>query len=598
MFAPDHDYTLETLPFDEVWAYDFEFIATPGNRPGPVCLVAHELKSGRELRLWQDQFGPWPPFDVGPKSLFVAFYASAEVGCHPVLGWQPPTCILDLFTEFRNSLNGLRLPEGVNYSLIGALIAHGLEHLDVSEKEDMRALILRGGPWTSQERQAILDYCASDVIALRRLLLAMLPNIDLGRALLRGRYMRAAGCMENYGIPIDVDTLTEWRANWLDIQDDLIAGINADYGGVYDENRSFSQQRFRDWLEAQEIPWPLLEDGHLDLEDDTFREMERVYPIIAPLRAVRNMLADFRLGKITVGKDARNRTILSAFRSTTGRNQPSNDRYVFGPTAFYRGLIKPEPGDSVAYIDYEQQEFAIAAALSGDRNMRDAYLSGDPYLAFAKQAGGIPEWGTKRSHGTDREGFKQTALGVQYGMSAYGLAAKLKALGLDGSLANARNLLRMHREQFREFWRWNTGAVNFAMLNGYLVTTLGWVVHVDRHTRHRSLANFLMQANGAEMLRLACCLMVEAGLEVCGPIHDAVLLCAPVARMDEDLALARKLMGDASKVILNGFEVRTEAVTVNYPDRYMDEKRGRAMWDRVTALVAKARERKQAAMGG
>jgi hypothetical protein len=100
-----------------------------------------------------------------------------------------------------------------------------------------------------------------------------------------------------------------------------------------------------------------------------------------------------------------------------------------------------------------------------------------------------------------------------------------------------------------------------------------------------------MQANGSEMLRLACCLMIEAGLEVCGPIHDAVLLCAPIDRIDEDVALARKLMGEASKVILNGFEVRTEEVTVRYPHRYMDEKRGRAMWDRVTALVAKARAR-------
>jgi hypothetical protein len=591
MFTPDVGYTLETLPFDSVWLYDFEFIATPGDRPKPVCMVAHELKSGRELRLWQDQFGPWPPFDVGPRSLFVAYYGSAEIGCHPVLGWQPPTCILDLFTEFRNSLNGLRLPEGVNYSLIGALIAHGLEHLDVTEKAEMRDLILRGGPWTSQERQDILAYCESDVVALRRLLLAMLPSIDLGRALLRGRYMRASAYMEHYGIPIDVETLSEWRAHWPDIQDDLIADINADYGGVY-ENRSFSQERFRQWLESKDIPWRLLDDGHLDLEDDTFREAERVYPIIAPLRAVRNMLADFRLGKITVGKDARNRTILSAFRSTTGRNQPSNDRYVFGPTAFYRGLIKPEPGYAIAYIDYEQQEFAIAAALSGDRNMQAAYRSGDPYLAFAKQVGGIPEWGTKRSHGTIREGFKQTALGVQYGMSAYGLAAKLKALGLDGSLAHARNLLRMHHEQFRDFWRWNTGAVNFALLNGYLVTTLGWVVQVDQHTRHRSLANFLMQANGAEMLRLACCLMIEAGLEVCGPIHDAVLLCAPTERMDEDLALARKLMGKASRIILNGSEVRTEADVVHYPNRYMDEKRGRAMWDRVTVLVAKAHQRK------
>jgi DNA polymerase I len=101
-----------------------------------------------------------------------------------------------------------------------------------------------------------------------------------------------------------------------------------------------------------------------------------------------------------------------------------------------------------------------------------------------------------------------------------------------------------------------------------------------------------MQANGSEMLRLACCLMIEAGLEVCGPIHDAVLLCAPTERIGEDVALARRLMGEASKVILNGFEVRTEEATFHYPDRYMDAKRGRPMWDQVSALVAKARERK------
>jgi DNA polymerase I len=224
--------------------------------------------------------------------------------------------------------------------------------------------------------------------------------------------------------------------------------------------------------------------------------------------------------------------------------------------------------------------------------MMEAYRSGDPYLEFGKQVGGLPEWATKETHPQIREGFKQTALGVQYGMSDWGLSRKLKALGLDGSTAHAKKLLRMHHEIYRVFWKWSEGAVHFAILNGYLVTTLGWIVHVDQHTRHRSLANFLMQANGSEMLRLACCLMIEAGLEVCGPIHDAVLLCAPTERIGEDVALARRLMGEASKVILNGFEVRTEEATFHYPDRYMDAKRGRPMWDQVSALVAKARERK------
>jgi hypothetical protein len=39
----------------------------------------------------------------------------------------------------------------------------------------------------------------------------------------------------------------------------------------------------------------------------------------------------------------------------------------------------------LAYIDYSQQEFIIAAALSGDPEMKAAYSTVDPYLAFAKQ---------------------------------------------------------------------------------------------------------------------------------------------------------------------------------------------------------------------
>ena len=55
-----------------------------------------------------------------------------------------------------------------------------------------------------------------------------------------------------------------------------------------------------------------------------------------------------------------------------------------------------------------------------------------------------------------------------------------------------------------------------------------------------------MQANGAEMLRLACCLATEGGIEVCAPVHDAVLIAAPLYRLDEDVAAMRKAMREAS----------------------------------------------------
>src|SRR5262245_37889446 len=102
--------------FREIVLVDFEFAVTPGNRPQPVCLVAHELRSGRQFQIWQDQFAPAPPYATGPDVLFVAYYASAELGCCRVLGWPMPERVLDLFCEFRARTNGLDTPAAMDCS--------------------------------------------------------------------------------------------------------------------------------------------------------------------------------------------------------------------------------------------------------------------------------------------------------------------------------------------------------------------------------------------------------------------------------------------------------------------------------------------------
>lgn len=168
---------LEELPFDEIWAVDFEYIANPGERPDPVCLVARELRHGRLVRPWQDELRAMrqPPYATDRSSLFVSFYAPAELGCHLALGWPLPERIIDLYAEFRAGFNGKPLPAG--RGLLGALIQHGISSMDAIEKDEMRQLILSGGPWTAEQRRDILDYCQSDVDALADLLPAMLPQI-------------------------------------------------------------------------------------------------------------------------------------------------------------------------------------------------------------------------------------------------------------------------------------------------------------------------------------------------------------------------------------------------------------------------------------
>jgi len=561
--------------FREIVVVDFEFTATPGNRPVPVCLVAHEQRSGRRFRIWHDQFGPTPPYTTGPDVLFVAYYASAELGCYRVLGWPMPERILDLFTEFRARTNGLDTPAGAG--LLGALTYFGLDAMGASEKNDMRELVLRGGPWTADERAAILNYCEEDVVALERLLPAMLPGIDLPRALLRGRYMAAAAAMEHVGTPIDVPMLEGFRHHWTDIQDQLIAEIDVNYG-VFD-GRTFKASQFASWLVQHNIPWPLLESGHLDLSDDTFRQQARAYPQVSALRELRSSLSDLRLNDLAVGSDGRNRTMLSAFRSRTGRNQPSNTRFIFGPSVWLRGLIKPPPGYGIAYVDWSQQEFGIAAALSGDTAMQAAYRSGDCYLTFAKQAGLVPLDATKATHGPQRELCKQCVLAVQYGMEADSLALRIAQPPIV-----ARDLLRAHRETYRHFWAWSDAAVDQAMLLGMISTVFGWPVRVGSRSNPRSLRNFPMQANGAEMLRIACCLATERGIEVCAPIHDAVLICAQLDRLDADIAAMHAAMAEASRLVLAGFELGTDVKVIRWPDRYADP-RGSEMWGRVCKLV-------------
>ena len=452
--------------------------------------------------------------------------------------------------------------------------------MGATEKKEMQEAI-GNNTWQGRfEPEAILDYCAADVDALARLLPVMLPRIDLPRALLRGRYMAAAAVMEHAGTPIDVEMLARLREGWTDIQDQLIAAIDVDYG-VYD-GRTFKLDRFTAWLAAAGIPWPRLESGQLNLEDGVFRQQARAYPRVSPLRELRSSLADLRLNDLAVGQDGRNRTILSAYRSRTGRNQPSNSRFIFGPSVWLRGLIKPPPGHGVAYVDWAQQEFGIAAALSGDTAMQAAYTTRDPYLAFAKQAGVVPPDATKKTHGPARELFKQCVLAVQYGMEADGLAVRIGQ-----SPIVARDLLRAHHETYRTFWRWSDAAVDTAMLTGSLHTVFGWHVHVGEMSNPRSLRNFPMQSNGAEMMRLAACLATERGVEVCAPVHDAFLICAPLDRLGEDVAAMRAAMAEASRIVLGGFELGTDVSVTRWPNRYMDS-RGRVMWDRVTNLLLRA----------
>jgi DNA polymerase I len=129
--------------FREVWGCDAEFNGPEGEQRRPVCLVAREGRTGREVRLWRDELHRLrsAPFDVGPTSLFVAFLASAELVIFLKLGWPLPSNVLDLYAEHRTLTNGLVLL--TDNSLLGVCALRGIPSITTAaRKEAMRRLIL------------------------------------------------------------------------------------------------------------------------------------------------------------------------------------------------------------------------------------------------------------------------------------------------------------------------------------------------------------------------------------------------------------------------------------------------------------------------
>jgi hypothetical protein len=329
-----------------------------------------------------------------------------------------PESVLDLHAEFRCHMSGL-LPPG-DYGIEDAL-----QHLGA------------GGEGTADNP---LD-------ALRKLFETMIPEIDLPRALLRGRYSAAVARMEATGVPIDVESLELLRERWGSIRDMLIGELDRGFGVFH--GGKLNPVLWRKWLYRNQIRWPLTGPGMLDLRLDVFKEMADCYPEIRPIKELRATLALVKPDALPVGSDGRNRCSLRPFAAKTGRNAPSSNQFVFSLATWARGLVRPREGHALAYVDYEQQEFGIAAALSQDQAMLGAYRSADPYLAFAKQAGAVPEEATKASHRDVRERFKHCALGVQYGMGARGLGIRL-----DMCPEEAKKLLDLHKRTYSTYWAW------------------------------------------------------------------------------------------------------------------------------------------------
>lgn len=571
---------------------DFEFRADPGGNPTVWCLVAHDLESEVTRRYWRDDLITMDqaPFDCGPDTAVVAYFASAEWNCFLALDWKLPAQPVCLFAEFRRRSNRF-LPRGVTEprGLYAALERFGLEVGDTVRKNAMREVAMTATltSWTDHTTRQLLTYCEDDVIRTAALYRRMLPGMCWPTARLHGLYTTVCAVQETNGIPVDVKTWRRLSMHWEPLKARYIAETEAEYGYQFHVDGHFSRERFLGWLAGKHMAWPHTPNDVPKLDDHTFREMEQeYYPEIGPLRRLRSQISDLKVTSLTIGSDGRNRTLTSPLRSQTGRSQPSASKHILAPARWIRHLIKPPQGHAICVFDWRAQEYAYSAAASQDERLIEAYNSGEPYLNFAKSIGHCSADATPKTHPELRSRFKILCLGTLYGMTERGAAHQLRIPRVD-----ARELLRQHAETYRVFWNWRRNTIDAALSDEIMSTAYGWLWRpvgyvTPTHTEwpsSRTIANWPCQAGGSAMLHLAAIMVVRAGVQLIATQHDSLMTLSSLARLREDIAIVEDAMKRAGHAV-TGLTLEVERDVVKWPRRYRDN-RGAATWARTMAML-------------
>ncbi len=300
-------------------------------------------------------------------------------------------------------------------------------------------------------------------------------------------------------------------------------------------------------------------------DESTLLELQNAHPIITKILEYRELfkLKSTYLDALpkSIGKDGR---IHSEFRTdvtTTGRLSSQNPNLQNVPirsdwgTVIRKAFVVPA-GFLLLSADYSQIELRVAAHISGDKGLKEAFEKNlDIHGATASKILGKP---LTKITPNDRRLAKTVNFGLLYGMSAHGLAQQLKI-----DHGSAQKFIDEYFAQFPKVLDYIEKTIAFAKKNGYALTLLGRKIPVPqiqadnariRAAGERMAINYPIQAGAAEIIKKA---MIEINQQLTKiskqakmilQIHDELLFEVPQGDIKKVAKFVKDVMENAVKL--------------------------------------------------
>ena len=257
-----------------------------------------------------------------------------------------------------------------------------------------------------------------------------------------------------------------------------------------------------------------------------YQTNEEVLTELAPKHEIVQQILDYRslaklkstyvdaLPKEVFEKTGRIHTTYRQALTTTGRLSSEHPNLQNIPIRTEEGreirrAFIPRPGNfTLLACDYSQIELRIMAELSGDPNLREAFIQGeDIHTATAARVFGVAKEEATREM---RSKAKMVNFGIIYGISAFGLAQRLNI-----SRTEADEIITQYRANYPGVQDYLDQTIEFAQKHEYVETITGRRRYIrDIHARNqavragaeRNAINAPIQGTAADMIKIA---MVE-----------------------------------------------------------------------------------------